>query len=79
MGRRASAEPSLTCSASTDPSSSLISLSTWTGLRAHRDRRKRIVEDRAQLIQILRAGNAKAEAVADKTLAEVRQAMSMDY
>lgn len=49
------------------------------GLRTHRHRRKRIAEDRAKLIQILRAGNAKAEAVADKTLAEVRQSMSMDY
>lgn len=49
------------------------------GLRAHRDRRKCIAEDRSQLIQILRAGNAKAEAVADRTLSEVRQAMSMDY
>lgn len=49
------------------------------GLRAHRHRRKRIAEDRSQLIRILRAGNAKAEAVADKTLDEVRQAMSMDY
>lgn len=49
------------------------------GLRAHRDRRKAIAEDRSQLIQILRAGNAEAEAVADKTLTEVRQAMSMDY
>lgn len=49
------------------------------GLRAHRDRRRPIAEDRAQLLQILRAGNAKAEAVADKTLREVRQVMSMDY
>jgi len=49
------------------------------GLRTHRDRRQRIAEDRAQLLQILRAGNAKAEAVADKTLTEVRQVMAMDY
>ncbi len=49
------------------------------GLRAHRERRTQLAEDRSYLIQILRAGNAKAEVVADKTLAEVRQAMSMDY
>jgi tryptophanyl-tRNA synthetase len=49
------------------------------GLRAHRERRTQFAADRSQLIQILRAGNAKAEAVADKTLAEVRQAMSMNY
>ena len=49
------------------------------GLRTHRDRRRRIAEDRAQLVQILRAGNAKAEAVADRTLTEVRQVMAMDY
>ena len=49
------------------------------GLGAHRDRRRRIAEDRAQLLQILRAGNAKARAVAEQTLSEVRRAMSMDY
>ena len=49
------------------------------GLRTHRDRRRRIAEDRAQLLQILRAGNAKAEAVAHRTLNEVRQVMAMDY
>ena len=49
------------------------------GLRTHRDRRRRIAEDRAQLVQILRAGNAKAEAVAERTLTEVRQVMAMDY
>ncbi|MDH2413881.1 tryptophan--tRNA ligase [Nocardioides sp. CER19] len=49
------------------------------GLRVHRDRRQLIAQDRAQLLQILRAGNAKAEAVADKTLTEVRQVMAMDY
>ena len=49
------------------------------GLRTHRDRRQRVAKDRAQLLHILRAGNAKAEAVADKTLTEVRQVMAMDY
>jgi tryptophanyl-tRNA synthetase len=49
------------------------------GLRAHRDRHKHIAQDRAQLLQILRAGNAKAQEVADKTLTEVRHAMAMDY
>ena len=49
------------------------------GLRTHRDRRQRVAKDRAQLLQILRAGNAKAEAVADKTLTQVRQVMAMDY
>lgn len=49
------------------------------GLRVHRDRRERIASDRSGLLQILRAGNAKARSVADETLTEVRQAMSMDY
>lgn len=49
------------------------------GLRSHRDRRRQFAADRAQLIAILRAGNARAEAVAERTLAEVRHAMSMDY
>jgi len=31
------------------------------------------------LLRILRAGNAAANALAEATLAEVRQAMSMDY
>lgn len=49
------------------------------GLREHRERRVQYAQDPTQLIQVLRAGNAMAEAVAARTLAEVRRAMSMDY
>ncbi|HCX84674.1 MAG TPA: tryptophan--tRNA ligase [Micrococcales bacterium] len=49
------------------------------GLRAHRERRRELVADRAQLVEILHEGNARANAVAEATLAEVRRAMSMDY
>ena len=43
------------------------------GLRARRERRTHIAEDRSQLIQILRAGNVKAEAMADPSLRSARQ------
>ena len=49
------------------------------GLRSHRVRRQQLAQDRAQLLQILRDGNARAEAVAEMTLTEVRQVMAMDY
>jgi tryptophanyl-tRNA synthetase len=49
------------------------------GLRDHRQRRSLYAADPAQLRQILYAGNAAATTVADRTLAEVRQVMSMDY
>jgi len=49
------------------------------GLRRHRERRALLADDRSQLLQVLRVGNAKAAAVAGETLAEVRQVMAMDY
>lgn len=49
------------------------------GLREHRERRATYAADPGQLAQILRAGNATASEVAERTLSEVRQVMSMDY
>lgn len=49
------------------------------GLREHRKRRRQLVEDRSHLSHVLREGNAKAEAVAQRTLGEVRRVMGMDY
>ena len=49
------------------------------GLRAHRERRMVYAADPSQLTQILRSGNAVAASVAEQTLAEVREVMSMDY
>jgi tryptophanyl-tRNA synthetase len=49
------------------------------GLRGLRERREAFVADPAQLLHILRTGNADAEQVADATLAEVRNLMSMAY
>ena len=49
------------------------------GLRTHRERRRGFAGDRAQLLAILRTGNAAAGAVAEKTLAEVRDVMRMSY
>ncbi|WP_156759761.1 tryptophan--tRNA ligase [Microbacterium karelineae] len=49
------------------------------GLRTHRQRRGIFADDRAQLLEILRDGNARAEAVAARTLAEVREVMDMTY
>jgi tryptophanyl-tRNA synthetase len=57
----------------------LVTEAVNEGLRSHRERRSAYAADPAQLLQILRAGNAAANAVAERTLAEVRQAMSMDY
>ncbi|WP_110588968.1 tryptophan--tRNA ligase [Microbacterium suaedae] len=57
----------------------LVIESVNEGLRTHRTRRQSIAADREYLLQILRTGNAKAEAVAGATLAEVREVMSMDY
>ncbi len=57
----------------------LVTEAVNDGLREHRERRVRYAADPAQLTQILRAGNARAAAVADQTLAEVRQVMAMDY
>ncbi len=44
-----------------------------------RARRAEVMADPAQLEAILRAGNERANAVAEDTLAEVRVAMKMDY
>lgn len=44
-----------------------------------RARRAELVADPGYLWQVLSEGNARANAVADATLAEVRQAMKMDY
>ncbi len=49
------------------------------GLRPHRERRSMYASDPTQLRAILRAGNDAAAAIADQTLADVRQVMSMDY
>lgn len=49
------------------------------GLRRHRELRRTYAADRAQLNAILRAGNDAANAVADETLSQVREVMSMDY
>lgn len=57
----------------------LVSESVNEGLRRHRERRATYAADPAQLREILRAGNAAARVIADRTLAEVREVMSMDY
>ncbi|HET6624857.1 MAG TPA: tryptophan--tRNA ligase [Nocardioidaceae bacterium] len=57
----------------------LVTEAVNEGLRPHRERRSTYAADPAQLGEILRAGNAAAAAVADSTLTEVRQAMSMDH
>ena len=48
-------------------------------LRPMRARRAAYVADRAQLRRILRAGNERANAVAEQTLREVREAMGSAY
>jgi len=45
----------------------------------HRTRRSELMADPGMLRDVLRAGNERANAVAEATLAEVRQTMSMDY
>ena len=44
-----------------------------------RARRAELVGDPGHLLGVLREGNARANAIADATLAEVRQAMGMVY
>lgn len=46
---------------------------------AHRAKRSELVANPDHLWSVLRHGNERANAVAEATLAEVRQAMSMDY
>ncbi len=48
-------------------------------LAEHRARRAELVANPDHLWQVLRDGNERANEVAEATLAEVRQAMSMDY
>ncbi len=48
-------------------------------LRPIRARRAALATDRGYLREVLRAGNARASAMADRTLAEVRTAMGMTY
>jgi len=48
-------------------------------LRSHRARRAELVADPGHLRDVLADGNARANAIADQTLAEVRQAMRMVY
>jgi tryptophanyl-tRNA synthetase len=57
----------------------LVTEAVNEGLREHRERRMSYAADPALLTRILHAGNALAAAVADNTLAEVRQVMTMDY
>jgi tryptophanyl-tRNA synthetase len=57
----------------------LVAEAVNEGLSRHRDRRSDYAADPGQLREILREGNAAAAAVADRTLSEVRQVMSMDY
>jgi tryptophanyl-tRNA synthetase len=57
----------------------LVTEAVNAGLSRHRQRRATFADDPAQLRQILRAGNDVAAAVAERTLAEVRDVMSMSY
>ncbi len=58
----------------------LVTEAVNEGLSRHRDRRATYAADTAQLREVLlTAGNAAASVVAEKTLTEVREAMSMDY
>jgi tryptophanyl-tRNA synthetase len=47
--------------------------------RGHRERRAELLADPGRLHEVLAAGNAQANAIADQTLTEVRQAMRMIY
>lgn len=57
----------------------LVTEAVNDGLLEHRARRAELLADPAALEQILADGNSRANAVADATLAEVRQAMKMVY
>ncbi|MFI6514727.1 tryptophan--tRNA ligase [Spirillospora sp. NPDC050679] len=48
-------------------------------LRPIRARRAEYAADPGELLRVLAEGNARANAIADRTLAEVREAMGMDY
>lgn len=58
---------------------SLVAEAVNEGLREHRARRATYLADPAQLLATLRAGNVRAAAVAEETLAQVREAMTMTY
>ncbi|TWP37714.1 tryptophan--tRNA ligase [Leekyejoonella antrihumi] len=49
------------------------------GLAGHRRRRAELAADQAYLRDVLRAGNARADEIAEATLATVRQVMQMTY
>jgi tryptophanyl-tRNA synthetase len=57
----------------------LVTEAVNEGLAGHRERRAELVAAPEHLRQILAEGNARANAVADATLAEVRTAMQMVY
>jgi tryptophanyl-tRNA synthetase len=57
----------------------LVTEAVNEGLRSHRERRAHFAADPAHLLDVLRAGNAAANKIAETTLDEVRRAMSMDY
>ncbi|WP_300682514.1 tryptophan--tRNA ligase [Nocardioides sp.] len=57
----------------------LVTEAVNEGLREHRARRATFAADPAQLLAVLRDGNDRASAIAETTLAEVREAMGMDY
>lgn len=57
----------------------LVTETVNEGLRRHRERRSTYAADPAHLLGLLRAGNIAATTIADRTLTEVRQVMSMDY
>jgi tryptophanyl-tRNA synthetase len=48
-------------------------------LREHRDRRETVMKDQGYLESIIRAGNTRANDIAEQTLTEVRTAMQMSY
>ncbi len=57
----------------------LVTEAVNEGLAGHRARRAELLADPGELQRILAEGNARANAVADATLAEVRTAMKMAY
>ena len=48
-------------------------------LGTHRERRRELARDGDLVHVVLRRGNERANAVAEKTLAEVREAMGTNY
>ena len=48
-------------------------------LAPHRARRRELAADPGLVSEVLRTGNARANAIADTTLCEVREAMGMAY